>query len=58
MKTSYIVFGIVAAVVLLLVASVISANNTAIGYEQNIQESQSGIKVQLKRQHDLILQLV
>jgi LemA protein len=58
MKTSYIIVGIVLSVVLLFVASVVSTNNTAIGYEQNIKESQSGIKVQLERQHDIILQLV
>lgn len=57
-NSKYIVWGIVASVIILLIASLASANNTAIGYEQNIEQSQSGISVQLKRQHDLILQLV
>lgn len=57
-KSGYIWLGIVAAVIVLFIASVISANNTAIGYEQNILQSKSGITVQLKRQHDIILQLV
>lgn len=58
MKTSYIVYGILAAIVLLVIVSIISTSNRAVGLEQNIEQSQSGITVQLKRQHDLILQLV
>jgi len=46
------------AVVAVLCASIIFTNNTAIGYEQNIQESKSGIEIQQKRQHDLIPRLV
>jgi LemA protein len=58
MKNSTIALLIVGAVILLFGLSVISVQNTAIGYEQNIEQSKSGIQVQLKRQHDLILQLV
>lgn len=57
-QTKHIILGIVGAIVLLFIASIISANNTAIGYEQNIEQSISGIQVQQQRQKSLILQLV
>lgn len=57
-KTSHIVYGIIGALVLLLILSVISASNRAVGLEQNIEQSKAGITVQLNRQHSLILQLV
>lgn len=58
MKTNQIIWAIVGAVVLLLIVSIISTNNVAIGYEQNIEQSKSGITVQLNRQKNIILQLV
>lgn len=53
-----IAWSIAGAFVLFLILSVISASNTAIGYEQNIEQSLSGIEVQQQRQYTLILQLV
>lgn len=58
METKHIVWIIVGAVVLLFVAGFISAQNTAVGYEENISQSISGIQVQQQRQKSLILQLV
>lgn len=58
METKHIVWIIVGSIIFLLIASFISANNTAIGYEQNIEQSLSGIQVQQQRQKSIILQLV
>lgn len=58
METKHIIWIIVGAFVLLLIASIIATSNTAIGYEQNIEQSASGIQVQKQRQKSLIMQLV
>jgi LemA protein len=58
MQTRYIVVGICVAVVLFFVGLLVSANNKAIGYEESIKNSLSGIEVQEKRQYDLVTKLV
>lgn len=58
METKNIVIGICVAVVLLFGGLMVSANNKAIGYEESIKNSLSGIQVQEKRQYDLVTKLV
>lgn len=58
METKHIVWSIVGALALLLIAGFISAQNTAVGYEENINQAISGIQVQQQRQKNIILQLV
>lgn len=58
METKHIIWSIVGAMIFLVFISIISANNIAIGYEQNIEQSISGIQVQQQRQKSIILQLV
>lgn len=58
MKTRYIVLMVVAAVLVFVLSLMAYTNNTAIGYEESINNAASGIQVQQQRQHDIILQLV
>jgi LemA protein len=58
METKHIVWIIVGAFVLLLLAGFVSTQNSAIGYEENIEQSISGIQVQQQRQKNIITQLV
>lgn len=58
MSNAKLYVGIFSGILGVIVASIIYVNNVAIGYENNIDESKSGIQVQEKRQHDLILRLV
>lgn len=57
-KGWYIGVGVVVAAVVMFVASIISANNTAIGYDEAIKSAKSGIQVQEKREYDLVTKLV
>lgn len=58
MKTGYIVVICVLAVVVLIFGILASTYNTAVGYDETIQNAASSIQVQQQRTHDLILQLV
>jgi LemA protein len=49
---------VIAVVIIVLVLIVISANNSMIGARNRVDESWSGIDVQLKRRHDLVPNLV
>lgn len=53
-----IVIASVIALVFILIVGVASANNTAIRYDQTVQEQKSAISVQLQRRADLIKSLV
>lgn len=58
METKHIIWIIVGSFVMLVLISFVSTYNTAVGYEENIEQSISGIQVQQQRQKSLILQLV
>jgi len=58
MSKNWVIVFVVSAVILFSGCSVISANNTAIGYEETINTAQSGIQVQEKREYDLITKLI
>jgi LemA protein len=58
MKTLWIVVGVIASIILLFVGCAAGANNTAVNFEENIQNSKSGITVQRQRQKELITKLV
>lgn len=58
MKTRYIVLGVITALVLLFIGSILSTKNTAIGYEETINSAKSGIQVQEQREYDLITKLM
>lgn len=49
---------VIAVVIIVLVLIVISVNNSMIGARNRVDESWSGIDVQLKRRHDLVPNLV
>ena len=49
---------VIAVLIIVLVLIVISANNSMIGARNRVDESWSGIDVQLKRRHDLVPNLV
>jgi LemA protein len=49
---------VIAALIVLLVVSYISARNNIIGARNRVDEAWSGIDVQLKRRHDLVPNLV
>lgn len=57
-KSWQIVVGLLVALVVFAIASTISINNTAIGYDETIQNAKSGIDVQSKREYDLVTKLV
>lgn len=58
----YKILALVAAgivgLVLMFGGMLVSARNNAIGYENTVQEQESGMNVQAQRRHDLILSLV
>jgi LemA protein len=58
MKITWIIVVFAVVLVLSFGAGIVSANNTAINYEETLKSSKSGISVQELRQHDLILELV
>lgn len=57
-KLILIIVGIVLAVLLVFVSIFAGTSNRIVGYEEQIKESQSAIKVQEKRRVDLIVNLV
>ena len=58
MVVAYIVIGVVVAFAVVLVLTFIGVNNSMIAARNRVDESWSGIDVQLKRRHDLIPNLV
>lgn len=58
MKPVYIVILCVVGFIVLIFGTLASVYNTAVGYDETIQNAASSIQVQQKRTHDLILQLV
>ena len=57
-KTTWIVVGIVLAIILLIGGLFISSNNTAIFLEEQINAAQADINVAEKRRYDLVFNLV
>ena len=58
LKLVLIVAGVVVALILLVVGGFVSTQNKAIGYEEQIYESQASVNVQEKRRVDLVYNLV
>lgn len=58
MKPIYIALLAILGVVLVFMATFVSVNNTAIGYEETINTSKSGIMTEKQSQHDIVLQQV
>lgn len=58
MKPIYITIICTISLIALIFGTLASVYNTAVGYDETIQNAASSIQVQQKRTHDLILQLV
>lgn len=58
LKGWHVVVAIITAMVLFFIVSFVSTQNTAIGYDEDIQDAHSGVQIQEQRQYDLITKLV
>lgn len=57
-KLTLIVFGVILGIILLIISIFATTNNRIVSLEEQIKESNSGIKIQEKRRVDLINNLV